>query len=175
VTAEVAPSADGDEILLVGQGGNRLGCVWKDEEVGATARESMTMANVSAVEISEVLGIQATDDGTQMLVGFKTATGEELVIALAQDAVVDVLNDFLEATSIIPFKKGDADQAQHAFDVDSFELAKVKGTEDIALTLMREKAHISFRLPAGMGQKILETLLVMFGKAAAAGAVAKPS
>jgi hypothetical protein len=122
------------------------------------------MADTGAVAVKEVLGVSPTDDGRQMLVGFQTAADQELVLALDADTVVDTLNDFLEATSIVPFEKGQANQGQHAFEVDAFELAKVQDSGDLALTLLRGKAHITFRLPAGMGEKVLENLQTIFAK-----------
>jgi hypothetical protein len=122
------------------------------------------MESVKAFPVKEVLGVKPTDDGQHMLVGFQTTAEEELTLALGADTVIDTLNDFFEATSIVPFQKGLADQGQHAFDIDWFELAKVADSQDLALTLLRGKAHMTFRLPAGMGEKILETLLAIFGK-----------
>ena len=45
------------------------------------------MAEVNAYQVKEVLGMQPTDDGKQMLVGFKTVSDEEVAHALDADSV----------------------------------------------------------------------------------------
>jgi hypothetical protein len=130
--------------------------------------EESEMAEINAFEVTEVLGVQKTDDGRHMVVGFKTTTDQEVALALGADNVIDVVSDFLEATSIVPFKKGDftALQGQAAFDVDWFQIGKIQDSDELALTLMRGEGHITFRLPSQMAPKILETLEVALGKGA---------
>src|SRR3954471_9187827 len=116
------------------------------------------MTETAAINIKEVLGIRPADDGSQMLVGLKSAAGEEVVLAIGQNEVMEVLSDFFQATSIVPFQKGVAAQGQDAIEVDGFEVGKVQGSNDLTLTLLRETAHLSFILPSGMGEKLLDTL-----------------
>lgn len=132
------------------------------------------MASSEAIAVKEVLGIQPAEDGKQVLVGLATSTDEEIALSLGQDEVVDVLSDLFEATSIVPFAKGQATQPQHAIEVDAFEIGKVQGSAELTLTLLREKAHVTFKLPAGMGEKVLQALTAALGKTPPAADAAKP-
>jgi len=123
------------------------------------------MTETAAISIKEVLGIRPAHDGRQMLVGLKSAAGEEVVLAIGQNEVMEILSDFFQATSIVAFQKGAAAQGQDAIEVDAFELGKVQGSDDLSLTLLRETAHVSFVLPSTMAEKLLQTLMVALAKA----------
>ena len=122
------------------------------------------MTETAAINIKEVLGIRPADDGSHMLVGLKSATGVEVVLAIGQNEVMEILSDFFQATSIVPFQKGLAAQGQDAIEVDAFEIGKVQSSTGLSLTLLRETAHLSFLLPTGMGEKLLETLTAALAK-----------
>jgi hypothetical protein len=122
------------------------------------------MTEIPAINITEVLGIRPADDGSHMLVGLKSAAGEEVVLAIGQNEVMEILSDFFQATSIVPFQKGVAAQGQDAIEVDAFEVGKVQGSPDLSLTLLRETAHVSFVLPNAMGEKLLQTLTAALAK-----------
>ena len=117
-----------------------------------------------AHQVKEVLGVQATEDGKQMLVGFKTASEEEVALALDGDSVWETLDCFIEATSLKPFVKGTKLLDSMAFATDWFELGKIDDSRDLALTLVREKAHVTFRLTPSMAEKLGETLAHILGK-----------
>ena len=123
------------------------------------------MSDTQAIDVKEVLGIRPADNGSHMLVGLKSVADGEVVLAIGQNEVMEILSDFFQATSIVPFKKGAAAQGQDAIEVDSFELGKVQGSNNLSLTLLRETAHVSFILPSGMGEKLLETLTAALVKA----------
>ena len=122
------------------------------------------MAEVSAYHVKEVLGMQATEDGKHMLVGFKTVSEEEVALALDADSVWETLDCFIDATSLRPFTKGAKLQEGNAFSTDWFELGKIDDSRDLALTFVREKAHLTFRITPTMAEKLGETLAVMLGK-----------
>ena len=117
-----------------------------------------------AHQVKEVLGVQATEDGKQMLVGFKTASEEEVALALDGDSVWETLDCFIEATSLKPFVKGTKLSESMAFATDWFELGKIDDSKDLALTLVREKAHVTFRLTSEMAERLAETIAVILGK-----------
>jgi hypothetical protein len=119
---------------------------------------------ISVFEVSEVLGVQATDDGRYMLVGTKNSKGEGVALALDEDAVWAILPSIVEATSISPFKKG-SDQEVRALDTDWFEIGRNKGSGDFAITFCRGKGHVSFALTPAMTRQIVETLSVALGDA----------
>src|SRR5215470_13188502 len=123
------------------------------------------MTETAAINVKEVLGIRPADDGSHMLVGLKSAAGEEIVLSIGQNEVMEVFSDFFQATSIVPFQKGAAAQGQDEIEVDAFELGKVQGSNDLSLTLLRETAHVSFVLPGSMGEKLLQALMASLAKA----------
>jgi hypothetical protein len=99
-----------------------------------------------------------------MLVGLKSAAGEEVVLAIGPNEVMEILSDFFQTTSIVPFQKGVAAQGQDAIEVDAFELGKIQGSSDLSLTLLRETAHVSFILQGGMGEKLQQALTAALAK-----------
>ena len=124
------------------------------------------MTETAAISIKEVLGIRPADEGSHMLVGLQSAAGEEVVLAIGQNEVMEIVSDFFQATSIVPFQKGAAAQGQDAIEVDAFELGKVQGSDDLSLTLLRETAHVSFILPSDTAEKLLQALMAAVAKAA---------
>ena len=117
-----------------------------------------------AHQVKEVLGVQATEDGKQMLVGFKTVSEEEIALALDGNSVWETLDCFIEATSLKPFVKGTKLSENMAFSTDWCELGKIDNSKDLALTLVREKAHVTFRLTSEMAERLAETIAVILGK-----------
>ena len=89
------------------------------------------MTDIPAISIKEVLGIRPADDGSHMLVGLQSAAGEEVVLAIGNNEVMEIVSDFFQATSIVPFQKGAAAQGQDAIEVDDFELGKIQGSSDL--------------------------------------------
>ena len=122
------------------------------------------MSELPSYQVKEVLGVQTTDDGKHMLVGFKTVSDQELALALDADLVWETLDCFIEATSLKPFTKGVKQSESMAFSTDWFELGKIEGSSDLALTFVREKAHVTFQVTPSMAEKIGETLAVILGK-----------
>ena len=112
-----------------------------------------------AHQVKEVLGVQATEDGKQMLVGFKTASEEE--VALALDGDFGLGNARLLHRSHVAQALRQGNQALWTawrLPTDWFELGKIDDSKDLALTLVREKAHVTFRLTPSMAEKLGETL-----------------
>ena len=93
-------------------------------------------------------------------VGFKTQSGEELRLILSQDGLRKLAICAIDATAAFPMLKGqDAKRDQMLLQASGFELSRVIGTSDLALTFFRENgAHISFRFDQAMSIRIQESL-----------------
>ena len=117
-----------------------------------------------AHQVKEVLGVQATEDGKQMLVGFKTASEEEVALALdgTRSGTRSTASSKPRRSSLSSREPSSSESM--AFATDWFELGKIDNSKDLALTLVREKAHVTFRLTPSMAEKLGETLAHILGK-----------
>src|SRR5262245_4355425 len=116
------------------------------------------MTENHGIVIDSVLGTKLNDERTHALLGLKTG-GDELVLAMAEAQLWELLTALIDATAAFPLAKGMTERRVPALSPEWCEFSKVVGTGDYAMSFsLPGGAHLSFQMGRHMTQRLLESI-----------------
>jgi hypothetical protein len=96
--------------------------------------------------VKAVKGASVTGDGEQVILGFETTTGEEMLLLMPSEAVNSLFMLAAQCTNQIDRRKGE--ESRTAFNVTRWRLAKDSASDhDVLHLTIGDEAQLAFRLP----------------------------
>ena len=114
---------------------------------------------INGVGIRKVQAAMVTDDGQNMLLRLQPMAGNEMVLAIPQNQISNLILLAAQGASGARTKRGVDPNIKEAFIVEDWELHLEPEDRALVLSLiLAAGAELSFRLPFGVQQPMIDKL-----------------